>query len=87
MVPLARADPVITAVKNSLEGPTRTGICQITPRWAARPAFLPSVPLAGLCPGKLTPLARELGAGGHWHTPVCRLFREVVGPQVVPDMP
>lgn len=61
MVPLARADPVITAVKNSLEGPTRTGICQITPRWAARPAFLPSGPLAGLCPGKLTPLARELG--------------------------
>lgn len=49
MVPLAKADPVITAVKNSFAGPAGPGISQITPRWVARPVSHPLHP-PGLAP-------------------------------------
>lgn len=57
MVPLAKTDPVIIAVKNSFEGPVSTGICQITPRWVTRPVSCPSV--LQLC--LAGSLAKELG--------------------------
>lgn len=60
---MAKADPVITAVKNSLVGPVRPRISQITPRWASQ-ASVPPPPSPG--PGPClhtgpTPLAEELG--------------------------
>lgn len=60
---LAKADPVITAVKNSLVGPVRPGISQITPRWANQASVLPPpFPGPGLCLDTgPTPLAEELG--------------------------
>lgn len=63
-MPLSKADPVIIAVKNSLEGPMRTSISQITPRWAAKPVSCPPSSSPGPCPARLAPSAKELGLCG-----------------------
>ena len=88
MVPLAKADPVIIAVKNSLAGPVRPGISQITPRWAARPVSRPlHPPVLAAAPLGPRPWQRSWDspalckAGGRQGCmPASRLARELVGP-------